>query len=70
MVDVESIQKKIISFRNEYDWEQFHNPKNRAEVLSIEAGKLLEIFPWKTTEQSRNLTAEEQKNLILETSRR
>jgi dCTP diphosphatase len=63
MADLESIQNKIISFRNERDWGQFHDPKNLAEALSIEAGELLENFLWKTTEQSRNLTAEELKNV-------
>ncbi|MHB8846647.1 MAG: nucleotide pyrophosphohydrolase [Nitrospirota bacterium] len=63
MADLETIQKKILSFRNERDWAQFHNPKNLAEALSIEAGELLENFLWKTTEQSRNLTAKELKNV-------
>ena len=63
MADLEAIQKKILSFRNERDWAQFHDPKNLAEALSIEAGELLENFLWKTTEQSRNLTAEELKNV-------
>ena len=39
MVDLAAIQKKIISFRNERDWAQFHDPKNLAEALSIEAGE-------------------------------
>ena len=63
MSDLESIQQKIIAFRNERDWAQFHDPKNLAEALSIEAGELLENFLWKTTEQSRNLTEEELKNV-------
>src|SRR3990172_8361372 len=63
MADFVPIQKKILSFRNERDWAQFHDPKNLAEALSIEAGELLENFLWKTTEQSRNLTAEELKNV-------
>lgn len=63
MPDLEEIQRKIIAFRNERDWAQFHDPKNLAEALSIEAGELLENFLWKTTEQSRNLTAEELKNV-------
>ena len=63
MADLEAIQKKILSFRNERDWAQFHDPKNLAEALSIEAGELLENFLWKTTEQSRNLSAEELKNV-------
>jgi len=63
MVDLVAIQNKIIAFRNERDWAQFHDPKNLAEALSIEAGELLENFLWKTTEQSRNLTTEELKNV-------
>src|SRR3990170_3350390 len=63
MSDLESIQKNIIAFRNERDWAQFHDPKNLAEALSIEAGELLENFLWKTTEQSCNLSTEELKNV-------
>jgi NTP pyrophosphatase (non-canonical NTP hydrolase) len=62
MADLESIQQKIIAFQNESDWAQFHDPKNLAEALSIEAGELLENFLWKTTEQSRNLINEELKH--------
>ena len=63
MADLEAVQQKIIAFRNARDWAQFHDPKNLAEALSIEAGELLENFLWKTTEQSRNLNAEELKNV-------
>ena len=63
MSDIAKIQQKILDFRNERDWAQFHDPKNLAEALSIEAGELLENFLWKTTEQSRNLSAEELKNV-------
>jgi len=63
MNDLDSTQQKIIAFRNERDWAQFHDPKNLAEALSIEAGELLENFLWKTTEQSRNLTTEELANV-------
>ena len=38
MADFENIQRKIFDFRNERDWAQFHDPKNLAEALSIEAG--------------------------------
>ena len=61
--DLNNIRQKILDFRNERDWAQFHDPKNLAEALSIEAGELLENFLWKTTEQSSNLTAEELKNV-------
>jgi NTP pyrophosphatase (non-canonical NTP hydrolase) len=63
MPDLAKIQQKILDFRNARDWAQFHDPKNLAEALSIEAGELLENFLWKTTEQSRNLTLEELKNV-------
>ncbi len=63
MADLKTIQKKIISFRNDRDWAQFHDPKNLAEALCIEAGELLENFLWKTTERSRHLSMEELKNV-------
>lgn len=63
MKELRTIQKKIIDFRNARDWAQFHDPKNLAEALSIEAGELLENFLWKTTEQSKNLTDEEIANV-------
>ncbi len=50
-----ALQQKAIDFRNARDWQQFHDPKNLAEGLSIEAAELLENFLWKTTEQSRQL---------------
>ena len=53
MTDLESIREKIISFRNERDWAQFHDPKNLAEALSIEAGELLENFLWSPADQFR-----------------
>jgi dCTP diphosphatase len=66
--ELENLQKKILNFRNARDWKQFHDPKNLAEALSIEAGELLENFLWKTTEQSRKLTEEELKNVKEELS--
>ncbi len=37
----------MLKFRNERDWEQFHDPKNLAEAISIEAAELQEHFLWK-----------------------
>ena len=34
-------------FRDKRDWEQFHDPKNLAEAISIEASELMEHFLWK-----------------------
>jgi NTP pyrophosphatase (non-canonical NTP hydrolase) len=40
--------KRIRAFRDERDWAQFHNPKDMAAALAIEASELQEIFLWKT----------------------
>src|SRR5690625_6263950 len=42
--------QKLRDFRDERDWKQFHNPKDLAIVLNIEASELLEVFLWKTPE--------------------
>lgn len=47
--------KKLVEFREERDWAQFHDPKNLAEAVAIEAGELLQNFLWKTTEASHDL---------------
>jgi len=58
-IDLKSAKEKIIQFRNDRDWEQFHNPKNLAQALSIEAAELQEIFLWKSTEESGDLSQDE-----------
>jgi NTP pyrophosphatase (non-canonical NTP hydrolase) len=63
MNDLASIQNKILDFRNARDWAQFHDPKNLAEAISIEAGELLQNYLWKNIEQSKNLTEEELSNV-------
>ena len=45
-MDLEKIKKTLRRFTEERDWEQFHNPKNLATALSVEASELLEIFQW------------------------
>lgn len=45
--DIKSITDELIRFRDERDWAQFHNPKDLAAALTIEAGELLECFLWK-----------------------
>ncbi len=41
-------------FAKERDWEQFHNPKNLAMALTVEAGELMELFQWLSLEQAAN----------------
>jgi len=44
------IVNALIEFRNERDWAQFHNSKDLAIALSIEANELLELFLWKNAD--------------------
>ena len=46
------ITEALINFRNERDWEQFHNPKDLALAINIEAAELLELFLWKNAEDA------------------
>ena len=40
------IQKRLLLFNKERNWEQYHNPRNIAMALSVEAGELLSHFLW------------------------
>jgi len=51
MDEVNNIIEKIKKFRDERDWMQFHDPKNMAVSIIIEASELLEHFQWKTREE-------------------
>ena len=52
MSEIKEITNKLIQFRNERDWEQFHNPKDLALAISIESAELLELFLWKKAEDA------------------
>ncbi|MGZ4972286.1 MAG: nucleotide pyrophosphohydrolase [Limisphaerales bacterium] len=52
MKSYESIVSQIRAFRDARDWMQFHNPKNLAISISLEANELLEHFQWKSMEES------------------
>ncbi len=49
---MDEITTALIQFRNERDWGQFHNPKDLAVALNVEAGELLECFLWKKYEEA------------------
>ena len=51
MSETKDLIKELVKFRNERDWEQFHNPKDLSLALSIEASELLELFLWKKHEE-------------------
>ena len=50
--EIKEIMNQIIEFSTERDWHQFHNGKDLALALSIEAAELNEIFLWKKAEDA------------------
>ncbi|MBO7416279.1 MAG: nucleotide pyrophosphohydrolase [Bacteroidaceae bacterium] len=50
MSDLEELRKAVVTFTQERDWDQFHNGKDLALALSIEAAELNEAFLWKKPE--------------------
>jgi dCTP diphosphatase len=48
---INELTHEVLAFRNERDWKQFHNPKDLAISLILEAGEVLEHFQWKDSEE-------------------
>ncbi|MEE0831562.1 MAG: nucleotide pyrophosphohydrolase [Longicatena sp.] len=44
--------EQVLKFRDDRDWKQFHNPKDLAISISLEAAELLEVFQWSGTNLS------------------
>ena len=38
--------ERILKFRDDRNWKQFHTPKDLAIFISLEASELLEVFQW------------------------
>lgn len=49
---MDELIERIIQFRDERDWKQFHNPKDLALSISLESSELLELFQWKNSQQA------------------
>ncbi|GGK64174.1 nucleotide pyrophosphohydrolase [Rufibacter glacialis] len=52
MSDIKSLTDALLRFRDERDWQQFHNSKDLALAISIESAELLELFLWKGNEEA------------------
>lgn len=59
-LDVEAITQRLREFRDARDWAQFHNAKDLALGLSIEASELVETFLWKAPEEVDGRRVEEE----------
>ena len=58
MSDIQAIINRIVKFRNQRNWAQFHKPKDLALALSIEAAELNELFLWKNDEEIKQINRE------------
>jgi dCTP diphosphatase len=47
----EELEEAVRRFRDARDWRRFHNPKDLAISICLEAAELLEHFQWRTPEQ-------------------
>ncbi len=55
--------RQLVQFRDERDWKQFHNPKDQALSLVLEAAELLELFQWKNGEELERHLQEHREDL-------
>ena len=50
--DIARLQEQILAFAAEREWQQFHDPKNLAMAVAVEAGELMDHFRWVSNAQS------------------
>lgn len=66
-LDIGKLKNRLEKYAKDRDWEQFHNPKNIAMALSVEASELVEIFQWLSLDQAEKLkTIPEKKGHVAE----
>ena len=58
MSDIQQLIDALVAFRDEREWQQFHDTKNLAVALSIEAAELNELFLWKDVAASETVDKE------------
>lgn len=63
MSDIKELTKKIIAFRDARDWKQFHNPKDVALSLMLEAAEVGEHFQWKNEKEIKKYLKERKKDV-------
>ena len=60
MSDIKELVHKLRQFNRERDWDQFHNGKDLAIAISLEASELLECFLWKDPEDAKREKIQEE----------
>jgi NTP pyrophosphatase (non-canonical NTP hydrolase) len=54
MSAINKITEALVNFRNERDWKQFHNAKDLAIAINVEASELLQLFLWKEAQEPKD----------------
>jgi len=62
-MDIADLQRRLRDFAAARHWDPYLTPKNLAMALVVESAELVEIFQWKTAEESRQLSPDEQRHL-------
>lgn len=62
----DDLVKEIVRFRDARDWKQFHNPKDCALSLVLEATEFMEHFQWKNAEEMEKHIREEKEEISFE----
>lgn len=60
MTEFEEIITELRKFTNDRDWAQFHNSKDLALAINVEAGELLELFLWKNIDEENKERVKEE----------
>ena len=63
MANLQHMTDRLLAFRRERDWEQFHNPKDQFLSLALEAAELLELAQWREGEALERHLAEKRELL-------
>lgn len=57
-INIKNLTERIVAFRDARDWKQFHNPKDVALSLVLEAAEVMEHFQWKNKEEMEKYVKE------------
>lgn len=63
MSEFEKLTKKILAFRDERNWKQFHNPKDASLSLVLEAAEVMEHFQWKSLAEMEDYVISHKKEI-------
>lgn len=63
MSDLHDLTARLLKFRQDRDWQQFHNPKDQMLSLCLEAAEVLELVQWRNGQAMEDYLREHQSDL-------